>query len=227
MNIKKLNEELGKVLKEEVSSIDTMLYDRYISYNGCEKDDEGHTYYDFCFIYFNELSEDAFNKVLPHVDELQIEEEPFKGVVFFTSGDNLSDIEDGYINSDIEVQDGITLNNEILNKFDEFRNKVYRKYIKFAGYKNIDGDINDIAPVKVDFVIEKNDNIDYEDVLAVFPEIDEGNNRCQCYRHVGQHGTTSFDYYKSLPKATKEQYMSLYNELTNQIGYNLNVMNED
>ena len=227
MDIKELNEALSKFLNE-TDSIDSMLYDRYKTYYGCEKDADGHNYYDFGFIYFGDLSKIAFKKVYPHIDDLITEEKLNDKVVFFTSGDLLSDEEEGYINSGIDVAEGVTLTEELLDKFDAFRNKLYRKYIKFAGYKNTEGDISDITPVKVDFVIEPSENADLDDdVLAVFPELEGSPNEYLCYRHLGQHGSASPDYYKSLNKATKEQYMPLYNELTNQIGYNLNVINED
>lgn len=226
MNIRKLNEELVELLNED-TSIDAMLYDRYKTYYGCEKDD-GHIYYDFGFIFFGDLSEEAFKNVSSHVDELLIEEKLNDGVVFYTSGDLLSDKEEGYINSNIDVSEGIILTDEILNKFDDFRNRIYREYIKFAGYKNTDGDMYDITPTKVDFVIESSEDADLDDdVLAVFPELEGRIGEYLCYRHLGQHGSVSSDYYNSLSRATKEQYMPLYNELTNQIGYNLNVINED
>lgn len=225
MDIKQINEELIKFLHED--SVDSMLEQRYHNYIGSAYD-EGLTYYDFDFIYFGELSDDAFEKVQSHIDELQgIDKTVADGVVFFTSGDLLFDHEEGYIHSGIEIKDGVELTDEILDKFDNFCKNIYKEYIKAAGYKNLDGDINDIAPVNVDFVIEKNEYTENDDVLAVFPELTGRIGEYRGYRHIGQHTSIHPDYYKSLEKATKEQYMPLYNELTNQIGYNLNVLNSD
>ena len=228
MDIKKLNEMIAEAL-DDIESLLKSRYSNYCIYYQCSDKFNNTTVYDFSFISFSELSENAFEKVASHVEEIDgVEKDLGNGIVFYTSGDNLNSREDGYINASIEVKDGIELTPKILDEFDKFIEEVYKNYIKLAGYKNLDGDIYDVAPTFVDFVWETSEDENIEDdVLAVFPEIDEGDNRCQCYRHIGQHGACDIDYYKSLAKATKEQYMDLYNELTDLIGYNLNVMNTD
>jgi hypothetical protein len=32
------------------------------------------------------------------------------------------------------------------------------------------------------------------DILALFPEIDEGNYKCSCYQRIGQHGLADYDH---------------------------------
>lgn len=228
MNIKQLNEMIAEALDDAETLLESRYRNHLISYRGSDKNDDCKVY-DFGFIGFYELSENAFEKLVPHINKIEgVEKDLGNGIVFYTSGDNLDSREDGYVDVTIEVKNGVELNSEILDEFDKFIEEVYKNYIKLAGYKNLDGDIYDVAPIFVDFVWETSEDENIEDdVLAVFPEIDEGNNRCQCYRHIGQHGACDIDYYKSLAKATKEQYMDLYNELTDLIGYNLNVMNTD
>jgi predicted DNA-binding WGR domain protein len=67
------------------------------------------------------------------------------------------------------------------------------------------------------------------EVYAVF--IEEVNpfdaNLFDSYAHVGQHGQCHINYIKESTQATKEQYQKLYDELTNLIGYDLFVLNED
>lgn len=226
MNIKQINEELDKFMED----FNTNLENRYDSYIASEHDaDNSVTFHDFNFISFSELSDVAFEKFQSHVDEINgVEKDLGNGIVFFTSGDSLSDREEGYINIGIEVKDGVELTEEVLDSFDTFREDLYKKYIQLAGYKNTDGDIYDITPTTVDFVIEPSEDTDFDDdVLAVFPFLEGRPQELLCYRHLGQHGSVSPDYYKSLDKATKAQYLDLYNELTDRVGYNLNVLNTD
>ncbi len=65
------------------------------------------------------------------------------------------------------------------------------------------------------------------EVYAAFPNIKEGANTILSYSHIGQHSEADLGYVKSSKKATKEEYMPLYDELTKQVGYNLIVLNKD
>lgn len=82
---------------------------------------------------------------------------------------------------------------------------------------------------RVKFYINDTDKNFEPDVFAVFPdEILTGNsNLFDCYQHVGQHGQCHIDYIKESKVATKEQYQELYNELTNLVGYDLEVLNKN
>lgn len=64
---------------------------------------------------------------------------------------------------------------------------------------------------------------DNGDILALFPEIDEGNYACSCYESVGQHGSADYNHCISITKPAKpEEYVSLQKELES-IGYNLDI----
>lgn len=82
---------------------------------------------------------------------------------------------------------------------------------------------------RVRFYINDTDENFNPDVFAVFPDdILTGNpSMFACYQHVGQHGLCHIDYIKESKVATKEQYQDLYDELTNLVGYNLEVLNKD
>ena len=86
---------------------------------------------------------------------------------------------------------------------------------------------------KVIFRIDKDNEI-----LAIFPEIpfDRGYSNCMSYQHTGQHGCCSLDYVrndtkpinindKMTAKNRLNQYQldQLINELTNDVGYDLNI----
>jgi len=86
---------------------------------------------------------------------------------------------------------------------------------------------------KVKFYINDTDKNFDPDVFAVFLNdiIDDvliGNTDFfDCYQHVGQHGQCHIDYIKESKVATKEQYQDLYDELTNLVGYDLEVLNKN
>lgn len=76
---------------------------------------------------------------------------------------------------------------------------------------------------KVRFYVEKEGSI-----LAVFPyeRYNDANPQLRvCYAHVGQHSSASKGYYSRLPKASKEQYKPLSDELTS-LGYELEILNK-
>jgi len=62
------------------------------------------------------------------------------------------------------------------------------------------------------------------DVLALFPEIDEGRGLCSSYEHVGQHGGADYLWcVRSTSLATPSDYAPLKSELES-IGYRLRVV---
>lgn len=68
-----------------------------------------------------------------------------------------------------------------------------------------------------------------KEVLAVFvdtkQEMTYDNIGFECYAHLGQHSTCSESFLReNCREATKEEYQDLFNELTNLVGYNLNVL---
>lgn len=66
------------------------------------------------------------------------------------------------------------------------------------------------------------------DVLAVFPNTygtaTRDKDTMVCYAHVGQHSTCTYDYANTLKTASESEYKELYDELTNYVGYDLNVL---
>lgn len=68
----------------------------------------------------------------------------------------------------------------------------------------------------------------YKEVIAVFVDTKEQGKReviFECYAKLGQHSTCSHPFLrKNCKKATETEYQDLFNELTNNVGYNLNVL---
>ena len=63
----------------------------------------------------------------------------------------------------------------------------------------------------------------YEDVIALFPDIDEGNGFVLSYQHVGQHGGATYQgIIEGSRPATVSEYCDLQCELES-IGYNLDI----
>lgn len=61
------------------------------------------------------------------------------------------------------------------------------------------------------------------EIVALFPYEIEGVGKVLDYMHVGQHGSSNYNYVVSITKpASKEEYQDLYNELV-RIGYELDV----
>lgn len=67
---------------------------------------------------------------------------------------------------------------------------------------------------KVKFVVFKGE------IVALFPEITNGEGLILSYAHIGQHSTAHRDLLKC-KRATFAQYKDLANELENLVGYNL------
>lgn len=94
--------------------------------------------------------------------------------------------------------------------------------------------IQDIEKTNVAFYMATYEPIEadeqpYKEVIAVF--IDEveavvnGEKHFICYAHLGQHSICSQSFLaEKCRKATKEESQDLFNELTNSVGYNLNVL---
>lgn len=58
------------------------------------------------------------------------------------------------------------------------------------------------------------------DIIALFPEIEEGFGRTMSYQHLGQHGSAYYWRVINITtSATPEEYKPLYDELVS-IGYN-------
>lgn len=64
---------------------------------------------------------------------------------------------------------------------------------------------------------------DNGDILALFPEVDEGNYKCSCYERIGQHGAADYSHcIRITTPAKEEEYKALKNELES-MGYNLDI----
>ena len=63
------------------------------------------------------------------------------------------------------------------------------------------------------------------EIVAIFVDERENNNCLSCYAHLGQHSTIHESYLNDSKDATYEEYIDLYNELVNSVGYKLSVFN--
>jgi len=79
-----------------------------------------------------------------------------------------------------------------------------------------------LSKTKVQFLYNETEN----DLFAFFPE--EIANRATrnklSYSHIGQHSECSQEYANESREATKEEYLDLYKELTNIVGYDLQIV---
>ena len=65
---------------------------------------------------------------------------------------------------------------------------------------------------------------DDNEILALFPDIPDTPGNCMSYMQVGQHGGANFQHCISITKpATPIEYQALMNELTNDVGYILDI----
>lgn len=60
------------------------------------------------------------------------------------------------------------------------------------------------------------------EIIALFPDIKQGNGLILSYMHIGQHGGASPNIVSDTKPATPEQFAPLLNELTG-IGYSLEI----
>jgi len=67
---------------------------------------------------------------------------------------------------------------------------------------------------------------DYYEIMAVFPEQRERDGSYVCYAHIGQHSSACREYIEEGRLATPEEYRELESELSNVIGYNLDVIQD-
>lgn len=90
-------------------------------------------------------------------------------------------------------------------------------------------------PTNVQFYLatydaNESDEQPYKEVVAVFIDEEQESygdiNKCfSCYVNLGQHSVCSESFLREkCRKATTEEYQDLFNELTNSVGYNLNVL---
>jgi hypothetical protein len=65
-------------------------------------------------------------------------------------------------------------------------------------------------------------------VFAAFLNIHEGNGRVLSYQHIGQHSECSLEYIAECREATRNEYLSLLDELVNLVGYDdIQILNKD
>ena len=82
----------------------------------------------------------------------------------------------------------------------------------------------DTKVTRVKFLMDKTED-NTGDVFALFPDLvyNREPSIVTCYAHIGQHSACSLEYASECKEATVKQYKDLYNELTNCIGYNLDI----
>jgi hypothetical protein len=75
---------------------------------------------------------------------------------------------------------------------------------------------------KVRFYLEKEDG--KENVLAVFPETNNGKDTVQCYSYFGEHSHCTTQYANSLEPCPFRQYIGMKLDLES-MGYELDILN--
>ena len=66
---------------------------------------------------------------------------------------------------------------------------------------------------------------EHGDIIALFPDIDDGDGYCSSFEHVGQHGGASYcGVIRQTTPATPAEYADLKRELERSYGYNLTIM---
>lgn len=80
-------------------------------------------------------------------------------------------------------------------------------------------------PTRVVFRVWKSKRPQDREVIALFPDIDEGRGLCSSYMHVGQHGSASYTgVIETTRPATPDEYRALKRELESApYNYNLAV----
>lgn len=84
-----------------------------------------------------------------------------------------------------------------------------------------DADINPV--IKVIFRKYKNAYTGEYNIIAFFPESYNFGD-VMSYEHIGQHSKSSILFYRETKPASLNEYLPLYQELTQKVGYNLRVM---
>lgn len=62
------------------------------------------------------------------------------------------------------------------------------------------------------------------EIIALFPYEPERFGNCSSYMHIGQHGTAHLGLINDTKLAQPEEYMNLFAELQNVVGYELKVL---
>ena len=82
--------------------------------------------------------------------------------------------------------------------------------------------MKDLHTTNVVFYIEKNVKDRYNnECIAVLGDCSYDSRQNTSYVHTGQHSSIDISYLKKCRLATKEEYTDLFNELENNVGYNL------
>lgn len=77
--------------------------------------------------------------------------------------------------------------------------------------------------LKVIFRKYKNEYTGQYNIIAFFPE-SYNYGSLMSYEHIGQHSESSIDFYRYTKPANISEYLPLYNELTNIVGYTLRIV---
>ena len=77
--------------------------------------------------------------------------------------------------------------------------------------------------IKVIFRKYKNAYTGSYNIIAFFPE-SYNYGSIMSYEKIGQHSESSIFFYKATKPATLSEYLPLYNELTDLVGYNIRVV---
>lgn len=84
--------------------------------------------------------------------------------------------------------------------------------------------VKDKEITKVVFRVWTDQPLASNEVIALFPFIDDGDERCSSYMHVGQHGGANYVHcIAKSRRAMEKEYAPLKKELES-LGYNLRVM---
>jgi len=94
--------------------------------------------------------------------------------------------------------------------------------------------IQDTEKTNVEFYVatyeaNESDEQPYKEVIAVFVDeieaVVNGEKHFSSYAHLGQHCTCSQSFLReNCKKATEQEYKELFNELTNSVGYKLEIV---
>lgn len=82
---------------------------------------------------------------------------------------------------------------------------------------------NENQELKVIFRKYKNEYTGEYNIIAFFPE-SYNYGSLMSYEHIGQHSESTIDFYRWTKPAALNEYLPLYNELTELVGYNLQVV---
>lgn len=74
---------------------------------------------------------------------------------------------------------------------------------------------------------QKRDKDEPTQVFAYFPDEKWNYTENTCYAHIGQHGACDPAYATECEPATQDEYRDLLRELTDIVGYNVEVVNAD